>query len=581
VDQQWHVWNAHSRVAHLKLTQPGLDYSGDVFAHEDGAGWAIAPGDRREPKNSDDRLYNYLTSSHQLSRLATMYKPKKVLVLFAGVGADIATIDQNCNGECEITGVEINRQMVEYALANRVPGVAALLDKPNVELVIAEAREFLGRDTNRYDAILLSWWGAGTSQYLGTSGGLAQYMYTTEAFAMLIKHLTPEGILVLYNGNKAQILLNFSQVYREQGWTGLDEQVVVLGLDTGTPNYLETIDSKKLIIKPSGFDDQELNILRETASSLNQEVILAPGYVDPDYRIYRDVLSARAIDDINSELIRDHNKELTIIRDDRPFLEHFIPTSFYLSISKWFALDIGSVQWAFVRLVAMFTVILGIIAGFIVIGPLALRAGPQFSSRNLANLIYFLSLGAGFILIEIALVRKFGLILGHPSYSIAVVLAAMISSTGLGSLATRRMFESHGLTIRRAALGIVIYVLAGTMLYDCLAPGIVALPIVVKVIIVLCALFPLGFLMGQMFPQGLARVSRDDTRLVPWAWAINGTVSTVGVGVADLLSHPMGFNAILYVGAACYGVLVFLPVGASRRREGGNRAPGRVLPSQS
>jgi hypothetical protein len=168
--------------------------------------------------------------------------------------------------------------------------------------------------------------------------------------------------------------------------------------------------------------------------------------------------------------------------------------------------------------------------------------------------------GAGFILIEIAFVRKFGLILGHPSYAIAVVLAAVIFSTGMGSLLTRRLFARSGIDEKRVAMAIVLYAVAGDAIYDQLIATIIAFPVPVKAAFVILALFPLGFLMGQLFPQGLMRVARDDERLVPWAWAINATASTVGVGLADLIARPLGFDAVLYFGAAFYAGIVLLPL---------------------
>ena len=156
--------------------------------------------------------------------------------------------------------------------------------------------------------------------------------------------------------------------------------------------------------------------------------------------------------------------------------------------------------------------------------------------------------------------RKFGLILGHPSHAIAVVLAAVIFSTGMESLLTRRLFARSGIDEKRVAMAIVLYAVAGDAIYDQLIATIIAFPVPVKAAFVILALFPLGFLMGQLFPQGLMRVARDDERLVPWAWAINATASTVGVGLADLIARPLGFDAVLYFGAAFYAGIVLLPL---------------------
>ena len=54
-------------------------------------------------------------------------------------------------------------------------------------------------------------------------------------------------------------------------------------------------------------------------------------------------------------------------------------------------------------------------------------------------LLYFLFIGAGYILIEVALIQKFVLFLGHPTYALTVVIFSMLISSGLGSFSSRRM----------------------------------------------------------------------------------------------------------------------------------------------
>jgi hypothetical protein len=570
VVQNWHVWNAHSRVAQLTLSDRETGETGSVYAHEAGAGWAIIPRTRAEVNAvADAGLSRSLHGPAQWSRLAAAFKPKRVLVLFAGVGSDMASIYEECGGSCEIIGVEINGHMVDHALSGGFPSVTELIGKPGVTLVTAEAREYLGRDTGKYDAILLSWWGAGTSYYLGTSGQLAQYLYTVEAFDTLLDHLTPEGILILFNGNKAQTLLNFRQVFRQRNRGTMDGKFVIVTPASQGPDessHMEPVDTKRMIVKPSGFRDGELARLQRMAESFELRTIFSPDGVDPRYQIYQDIVDGKSADDINKALIEEYDAALSIIEDSRPFLGHFIPNSYYLDLSRWLRTDIKSPQWIFVQFYIFFILFLTIVSIVIVMGPLLLKSGPTMNTRNMVNLFYFLSLGAGFILIEIAFVRKFGLILGHPSYAIAVVLAALILSTGLGSLGTQRLFGTTGITEKQVALGVVLYAVIGGAAYDQMLGAIIAFPIPVKAALVILALFPLGFLMGQLFPQGLMRVSRDDARLVPWAWAINATASTVGVGIADLISRPLGYNAVLYIGAAFYAGIILLPLYARQPR---------------
>jgi hypothetical protein len=49
-------------------------------------------------------------------------------------------------------------------------------------------------------------------------------------------------------------------------------------------------------------------------------------------------------------------------------------------------------------------------------------------------LAYFAAIGLGFMLVEIGFLQRFSIFLGHPTYSLSIVLFSLILSTGLGSL---------------------------------------------------------------------------------------------------------------------------------------------------
>ena len=62
--------------------------------------------------------------------------------------------------------------------------------------------------------------------------------------------------------------------------------------------------------------------------------------------------------------------------------------------------------------------------------PLHRRAGDLVWSGT----FYFLLIGCGFMLIEIGLLQRLSVFLGHPVYSLSVVLFSMILFTGIGSM---------------------------------------------------------------------------------------------------------------------------------------------------
>ena len=52
---------------------------------------------------------------------------------------------------------------------------------------------------------------------------------------------------------------------------------------------------------------------------------------------------------------------------------------------------------------------------------------------------YFLLIGAGFMITEIALLHRMSVFLGHPVYALSIVLFSLILATGIGSFASERL----------------------------------------------------------------------------------------------------------------------------------------------
>jgi hypothetical protein len=554
-EAKWHTWNAYSRIALLELTSTSDRPSGKVYAHESGEGWADVPSfNRIEVENP------------RLERVVAAFHPKRVLVLFAGVGADMVAIDALCDGKCDISGVEINRSMVEHALSTGDTRLREFLSRPNINLHVAEAREFLERDQAKYDVILLSWWGAGTSQYVGTSGRLAEYLYTKEAFAVLIDHLTPEGSIVLYNGSKAQTLATLAPLFADRGMGLLDGHVLILRGNPKHPElpptlgFYDRLEDMVLVVKPSGFLGRDIEAIRQVGKEIGNELILFPGGARPGYEVYRDLVTGKPLKAINEDLREEYDIELSVATDDRPFLNQLVPLQKYLSVSAW--IEQGSVNpiWKMTRALILFVLMLAAASLVLIISPLFLPSGPRRVPSNAKRMLYFAALGAGFMAVEIGLVRKLGLMLGHPSYAISIVLASLIFSTGIGALLSHRLARVTFLTEKWVAVLIAAYVVAFTELYPFIFKTLISLPLYLKGPLVVAMLFPLGFLMGQLFPWGLEKAGQEDPQSVPWAWAINGTCSTIGSAVVFVLSFPLGFNSILYLGAAIYAVIIVLPL---------------------
>src|SRR6202011_2322408 len=73
-----------------------------------------------------------------------------------------------------------------------------------------------------------------------------------------------------------------------------------------------------------------------------------------------------------------------------------------------------------------------------VVGPLVFADRGRSRPREwLACLGFFGALGAGFMLIEVSVLQRFVLLLGHPVYSLTVTLFSLLLGTGVGAAWSR------------------------------------------------------------------------------------------------------------------------------------------------
>jgi len=188
-----------------------------------------------------------------------------------------------------------------------------------------------------------------------------------------------------------------------------------------------------------------------------------------------------------------------------------------------------------------------------VIGPLLI--GGERPGRGWGGwLAYFGALGAGFMLLEVALLQRFVLLLGHPVYSLTVTLFSLLLGTGIGSLISRRV-EPHRVR------AVTVRALIGAMLAAAVAAlGLASLvnlgipwPLPLRIAFAVGLILPIGILLGMPLPGGMRLVAADRADIIPWGWGINGAFSVVGATLAVFIAMNWGFSVTLCTASLVYG----------------------------
>jgi hypothetical protein len=159
--------------------------------------------------------------------------------------------------------------------------------------------------------------------------------------------------------------------------------------------------------------------------------------------------------------------------------------------------------------------------------------------------------------VEIGLLQKFGLYLGHPNYAMSVVLAGLLFTTGIGSLcssALGRWFKEPRF---------ISYTFALVVIAECIFvfPNLNQWPAEdfwLRALFVIALVAPLGVLMGVFVPTAVEQLKATAPDFVPWAWGINGVVSVLAPVLSVAFSMTWGITALLLSTVPIYLIVGWL-----------------------
>ncbi len=411
-------------------------------------------------------------------------------------------------------------------------------------------RSWLKGKGERFDVIDISL--LGTEAY-GSFGIAEDYRFTVEAFREYLAHLRPDGVLGvnLYiippPRLELRILATMIAAMQEQGIREPARHLAVV----------RSWGTLCLLAKNSPLTAADIVTIKSFAGKRWFDLVYYPGISAAEANVFVKMRSDdyfRAVADILSperreRFLADYLFDIAPVRDDRPFFHYFLKLDrigdlYRFMGEKWqFFLEEGYIVPAVLAQVTLLSMVLLLLPRFFG------KAVPRQGSSGGWLLTYFAFLGCGFMFVEIALIQKCILPLESPSHAVATVLAALLVSSGAGSLLGHRFPMLQGPpTVAIIALLVGIY---GSFLPS-ISAAMTPLALPVKVALVFLAISPLGLLLGIPFPTGLRTLGETDPQLIPRAWVINGCFSVFSPLVAIMVATAIGFTPVLLLGGVAY-----------------------------
>lgn len=447
----------------------------------------------------------------------------RTLVIGPGGGSDVLVA--LAAGARRVTAVEMNPLMLRFV---RHFGARAgnLYDHPQVEPIFSEGRTFIRRTDRLFDVVLM---GFVDSWAAVASGGLSlseNHLYTVEAFKAYLDHLTPDGQLVILRWDvDAPRLVSNAVALLGAGEAG--RRVAVL-LETREAS-LEDPPQMIFMLKKRPWTDEET---ARMAVWPGVRPVIVPGrHVEEPYA---SLFSGRTS---YARYVADAPTQVDAVFDDRPF--------FFARIKPWGLPP--AMQRAFLWILGPVTALCVLL---LAIG----KPGGEPMGPYAASVVYFASLGVGFIAVELALLQHLTLLLGHPIFTLSILLFTLLAAGGLGSRASGRF------ALRPVCLAVAGLATAGALALPRVVPALLPLPLAARITIAMAIVAPLGFLMGMPFPRGLQSTGRGAFPAPPFYWGLNGIFSVVGSLATMVIAVVSGFTWAMIGGAICY----LVAAGASR-----------------
>ncbi|MBI4686502.1 MAG: hypothetical protein HY756_01775 [Nitrospirae bacterium] len=554
------VYSYEDKFSYIYLPEP-LPIK-EMFQDGDAGSWLLGMNSAKGSLRGADNYRNFFTGSIFSLAYQLHNKPEAMII---GLGGAPDILRALYFQGSKITGVEINKTTISIVRDTFKDFIGDPYGRDNVEIINMDGRHFAKSNAGKYDVIQIA--GADTDTTNLTSGALSvseNYLYTTQAFKDYFSSLKDNGVLSIIRFGDREPMVILTTAIKAMKEMGIKEP------------YRNFIIVKQAIctdvmMKRTPFTEEDVSTIKRFVEGINMvadsiripiddmvgyeavnkaEIQYMPLQYANDGNPFAEFIAYSKADE-EGRYISGFHQNIEPLTDDKPFFFQYekIENIFKYKNSVIYNLIKTAFQ------VFVFSVLLIFLPVYI------LKRKQAAMGYNFSYLIYFFSLGIGFMLVEIGIIQKSVLFLGHPTYSFITVLFSILLFSGIGSLASAFIKDSFkAIAISMCAVVVMIFFYSSYMesMYIRLLPANTALRMITMGLL----LSPLGFVMGMPFPKGIQMVSKRDANFVPLSFAVNSVFSVLGAVSSVPFAMIFGFSKLFLLAAAAYAFgLVSIMVG--------------------
>jgi spermidine synthase len=496
--------------------------------------------------------------------LANVLRPHGEFAII-GPGGGVDVLRAIANGSPSVTGIEINPIIATTIMRERYADYSQhLYQRPDVHIHVTDGRSFLRSTPQQFDVVQMTLVDTWASTAAGAFALSENNLYTVEAFREYFNHLKPDGMIAItrwefrHPREALRVVAVAMEALHRLGVANPARNFIVASQGSLDEDGIPVV----VLAKKTPFTPAE-------EDAVNKHFDNYPG-LEPLY------LPSRPGQNPFSDLIasndpyafaRSYAYNTAPVTDNAPFFFFTLKARQILG-EKGLR---GGIDWKVnLGVLVLFLVLLiSVIAvlAFLVL-PLALRSRSGKVRHSPLPLLYFVAVGLGYILVEIAFIQRFVLFLGHPTYALTVVIFLLMLSSGAGSLLSRLWLPRPDLGWVPIVL-VIAALIADVFFLPSRLAALVGMGFGYRLLVSGVLLIPLGFAMGMPFPTGLRALAARPTSEFPigpgasdnaveWAWAMNAAASVLGSVLAMVIAIQFGLTVTLACGAAAYLLALLL-----------------------
>jgi hypothetical protein len=514
----------------------------------------------------DPNIVDYL--KYDITNFVHYVRPNSnVLVIGVGGGRDI--LSALLFKQKTVTGIEINKNILNILTHTFADYTGHLNKDPRVKLINDEARSHIAQMSDHFDIIQLSLIDTWAATAAGAFALTENSLYTVEAWTNFLSHLTSDGIFMVSRWYTPE---QPAQLYRlttlacaalaKIGVSDPRNHIAIIAVyPPPSPGSQTDITSgiATLLVSKDGFSSQQLSRITQTARQLQFKILLT-SETTSDPNLVKLTIPTKAAGFIqhfpfNIAAPTDNNPYFFQMLKFKRMFDESNKINFYNFLTRQnFSMVFDSINandsaiftLTFLLIIVIILTLLCFILPLFFISTATDRAMLRTAKPLL---FYFSCIGLGFMLIEISQMQRLIIFLGHPIYSLAVVLFTLLLATGIGSFLTAH-FNSF---IRAISLWLLLGLL---ILFAVITPTVLeqlqAMSNALRIATAIGCLFPLGLLMGSAFPLGMQLAQTKTPALTPWLWSINGATSVCASVLAIIIAISVSVTAAFWAGVVCY-----------------------------